>query len=125
MSYHIVKVLRKCEIPTCTQKSKKKTKKPTITQISRKRCIGRKNATLSFLCGSSRAIQRFLFQVATTNSFRVMTENVDLSESEKHKIANISKTVHRTKKSMSSIFVRLVERNPMVFIECQLFLLQS
>ena len=55
----------------------KKVKKHTITQISRKRYIGQKNATVSFLCGSSRAIQQFLIQVATTISFRVMTENVD------------------------------------------------
>ena len=39
-----------------------------------------------------------------------------MTKSKKHKIANISKTVHRTKKSMSSIFVRLVERNTMVFV---------
>ena len=34
----------------------------------------------------------------------------------KHKIANISKTVRRTKKYVGNIFVQLVERNPTVFI---------
>ena len=54
-----------------------------------------------FWCGSSRAIQRILFQVATTNSFRVMMENTVFFRkwlSKKHKIANISKTEYRTKK---------------------------
>ena len=68
----MVKMIRKCKIPTPGQKVQKN----TIRQISRKRCIGRKNASVTFLCGSSRAIQWFLFQVATTNSFRVM-KNVD------------------------------------------------
>ena len=38
-----------------------------------------KNYEPHFLCRSSRGIQRSLFQVDTTNTFRVMTENVDLT----------------------------------------------
>ena len=33
----------------------------------------------AFLCSSSRGIQRSLFQVATTDTFCVMVENVDLT----------------------------------------------
>ena len=56
-----------------------------------------KNASMivSFLCGSSRAIQRFLFQVATTNSIELWPKMWILSESEKRKITNISKTVQK------------------------------
>ena len=46
------------------------------SQISRKRCIGRKKGTTTFLCSSTRGIQWSLFQVDTTNTFWVMAENV-------------------------------------------------
>ena len=74
-----------------------------------------KNIAVSFLCSSSRGIQQFLFQVATTNSFRGMTENVDFVHDRKMKSRKYLENGASDQKSMSNGFVQLVERNPMVF----------
>ena len=60
----------------CISSENDKVQKHKIANISK--TVNRtKNCYISFLCGSSRGIQRFLFQVATTNSYRVMTKDVD------------------------------------------------
>ena len=59
-----------------TSGARPEVQKNTKSRISRKRCILRRKVWAVFLCGSSRGIQWSLFQVDTTNTFRVMTENV-------------------------------------------------